>query len=50
MSKGGKVGIILGAIALFIVLSSVALLCLIKRSKQKRKTKEVDMEQEHPSE
>ncbi|KAG7543616.1 Leucine-rich repeat-containing N-terminal plant-type [Arabidopsis thaliana x Arabidopsis arenosa] len=48
MSKGGKVGIILGAIALFIVLSSVALVCLIKRSKQKRKTKEVDMEQEHP--
>ncbi|CAE6201540.1 unnamed protein product [Arabidopsis arenosa] len=48
MSKGGKVGIILGAIAFFLVLFSLALVCFIKRSKQKRKTKEVDMEQEHP--
>ncbi|EOA18978.1 hypothetical protein CARUB_v10007617mg [Capsella rubella] len=47
-SKGGKVGIVLGAIAFFLVLSSLALIFFIRRRKQKRKTKEADMEQEQP--
>jgi len=48
MSIGVSVGIIIGAIAFFLVLSSLALVFFIKRSKRKRKTREVDMEQEHP--
>uniref|UniRef100_A0A1J3H5V9 non-specific serine/threonine protein kinase n=1 Tax=Noccaea caerulescens TaxID=107243 RepID=A0A1J3H5V9_NOCCA len=42
MSKGAKVGITLGAIAFFIALSSVSLVLIIMRRKQKQ----VDMEQQ----
>ncbi|CAH2074709.1 unnamed protein product, partial [Thlaspi arvense] len=48
MSQGVKVGIIVGAIAFFLALCSLALVLFIKRRKQKRKAKQVDMEQQRP--
>ncbi|KFK24692.1 hypothetical protein AALP_AA8G012400 [Arabis alpina] len=44
MSKGVKYGIIVGAIVFFFALSCLALVIFIKRRKNKRKNKKVDME------